>query len=200
MSGIDEILDMISAQQKQTEESMIQAARSKADRMLSEGNEKAEAAYKDYMDKAGAQLERDYENGCNSVDAEMKRRILACKVGLIDEALEKAVKKLKSLPDKEYFEMLSSLAEKHLRSGEAVIQLSAGDLKRVPADFEKGLSAKAEKLGGSVKLSREPADISDGFVLSYGLISENCSFGAIIEAEREEVRDIAARELFGQVS
>ena len=54
-----------------------------------------------------------------------------------------------------------------------------------------------EKNGGSVQLSKQPADIEDGFILSYGLISENCSFRAMMEAEKEDIRDTAARILFG---
>ena len=54
----------------------------------------------------------------------------------------------------------------------------------------------AEKNNGSIQLSKVPADIEDGFILSYGLISENCSFRAIIEAEKEDIRDTAARILF----
>ena len=119
---------------------------------------------------------------------------------LIDETVEAAVKKLDSLPDNEYFSVIEKLAVKRLSDGEGVLSLSSRDLKRVPADFMQKLSAAAQKKGGSVTLGKEPADIENGFVLTYGLIAENCSFRAIIEAEREGVRDTAARELFGQVS
>ena len=80
-----------------------------------------------------------------------------------------------------------------------MLSLSRRDLGRVPDSFIKELSAAAEKVGGSVKLDTEPADIENGFILTYGLISENCSFRAVVEAEREGVRDTAARVLFGQV-
>ena len=51
----------------------------------------------------------------------------------------------------------------------------------------------------NIKISEKPAEIENGFILTYGLISENCSFRAIIEAERDSLRDMAAAELFGQV-
>lgn len=199
MSGIDEILEMISNQQKETEDGIIKAAESKAAQIIKEGEAKAQTAYDDYIKKSKQRCERDYENKCNAADAEMKRKLLACKVELIDEAIEKTVAKLKALPEKEYFELLARLAGKHLRSGEGIISLSENDLKRVPSDFEEKLSEHAGEINGTVKLAKEAADIEDGFILSYGLISENCSFRGIIEAETEEVRDIAARELFGQV-
>ena len=199
MSGIDEILEMISNQQKETEEGIIKAAEIKAAQIIREGETKAQAAYDDYITKARQRSEREYENKCNAAEAEMKRKILACKVELVDEVIEKTIAKLKALPDKAYFDMLARIAGRHLRSGEGIISLGSNDLKRVPEDFEKKLSEHAAEINGTVKLAKEAADIEDGFILAYGLISENCSFRAIIEAETEEVRDIAARELFRQV-
>ena len=199
MAGLDEILNMISAQQKQTEDSIIKAAESKAQQIIKEGESKAQTAYDEYIRKAKLQQEREIENSRNSIDAEMKRRILSCKVEMIDTAIEKTIEKLKGLPDNEYFDLIVRLVGRHLQSGEGVITFGSGDLERLPADLEIRLKSEAEKVKGTVKVSSEPADIEDGFILSYGLISENCSFRSIIEAENEEVRDIAARELFRQV-
>lgn len=199
MAGLDEILNMISAQQKQTEDSIIKAAESKAQQIIKEGESKAQAAYDEYIRKAELQYEREYENNRNSIDAEMKRKVLSCKVELINTAIEKTIEKLRDLPDNEYFDLIARLAEKHFQAGSGTISFGSNDLKRLPSDLEQKLNDKAAVSGGSIKISSEPADIDDGFILSYGLISENCSFRSIIEAENEQIRDIAARELFGQV-
>ena len=196
MSGIDEILNIIDSQQKQTEENLVSAAEHKASAIIYDGNEKAEKAYEEHIKKMTEQLAHDYDNACSSADAAMKRRVLSRKIELIDETIEAALAKLDKLPAEEYFAVIGKLAAKRLRAGEGVLSLSKRDLDRVPADFIKKLSAEAEKLGGSVKLGSEPADIENGFILSYGLISENCSFRAVVEAEREGVRDTAARVLF----
>ena len=200
MAGLDEILDLIAAQQKQTEESMIKAAESRADVIKAEGQAKAEAAYKEHLEKAKAQIEKDYENTCASTDAEMKRKILGFKVSVIDDAIGKTVEKLRSLPEKDYFDLLLRLVQRHLQSDKGTISLCSRDLERMPSDFESRLDELARKAGGSICVSKEPADIEDGFILSYGLISENCSFSAILEAEKDGVRDTAARVLFGQVT
>ncbi|MBR5682289.1 MAG: H(+)-transporting ATPase [Ruminococcus sp.] len=197
MSGLDEILNLIEAQQKQTEDSLIKAAVNKANAIKAEGDKKAQKAYDDFMKKSTAQAEKDYENSCNSADAAMKRRILACKVELIDQAVEKTVSKLRELPDKEYFELIAKLTESHIQSGKGVISFGGKDIARLPADFESRLNDLAKKKGGEIALSKEAADIDDGFILTYGLISENCSFRSIIESEKEAVRDTAARVLFG---
>lgn len=200
MSGLDEILDIIAAQQKETESNIM----SSADKRVSEINEdarlRADKAYSDYMQRAKVKNELDFENSCSSVDASVKRRLLEYKVSRIDEAVELTLKKLRSLPEEEYFELLTKLISNKLRSGKGEISLSAGDLKRLPSDFKSIISEAAAKQGGTVELFEEPADITDGFILSYGNISENCSFEAMIEAERDWIRDTAAKALFGQVS
>lgn len=197
MSGLDEILNIIDEQRIQNEESIIGAANQKAAAIRSEGEQKAQKAYSEQLEKGQTDAKRDFVNACASVDSDMKRKVLDSKVKLIDSAIEATLERLAKLPEDEYFAMLKRLAEQKLRKGSGVISLNANDLKRLPADFETDIRSSAEKLGGTLEISKKPADISDGFILSYGLISENCSFRAIIESERDEVRDTAAAKLFG---
>lgn len=197
MSGLDEILNIIDEQRIQNEESIIGAANQKAAAIRSEGEHKAQKAYSEQLEKGQTDAKRDFVNACASVDSDMKRKVLDSKVKLIDSAIEATLERLAKLPEDEYFAMLKRLAEQKLRKGSGLISLSANDLKRLPADFETDIRSSAEKLGGTLEISKKPADISDGFILSYGLISENCSFRAIIESERDEVRDTAAAKLFG---
>lgn len=199
MSGLDEILNIIETQQKQDEDRIISSAKTIAGEIQAEADEKAQKAYNDYMKKAEAQHERDFENACSSAEAASKRKVLAAKVEMIDSVIENVVRRLKTLPDDRYFGLMEKLVQDHVRKGEGVLFFSENDLKRMPADFEKTVGSIAEKAGGTIKISSEAADISDGFILQYGLVSENCGFRAIIEAEKDEVRDTAARALFGQV-
>lgn len=199
MSGLDEILNIIETQQKQDEDRIISSAKTRAGEIQAEADEKAQKAHDDYMKKAKAQHERDFENACSSADVAAKRKILAEKVGMIDSVIENVVRKLKALPDDQYFGLMERLVKMHIRQGDGVIFFGKNDLKRIPADFENNINQLAEKAGGTVRISPDPADISDGFILKYGLVSENCGFYAMIEAEKDEVRDTAARALFGQV-
>ena len=196
MAGLDEILNMISAQQKQTEDSIIKAAETKAQQIIKEGESKAQTAYDEYIRKTTTQHERDYENNRNAIDAEMKRKILSCKVELINTAIEKTIQKLKNLPDKDYFDLIARLAEKHMQSGEGTISFGSSDLKRLPADLESRLNEKASASGGSIKISSESADIEDGFILKYGDIEMDCTLDALFAAYRDELRLKANALLF----
>ncbi len=197
MSGLEEILNIIGSQQKENENAIMSDAESKVREIEKEAEEKAEKAYSDYMKRASAKNARDYENACASVDSEMKRAVLEFKVGQLDNVFTEVMKKLNSLPADEYFSMLGRLIKKHLRSGSGVISLSRRDLDRLPNDFEQEISNAAVSAGGTAVISPESADIDDGFILRYGNISENCTFAAILDAEHDAVRDLAAKELFG---
>ena len=200
MAGLEDILNIIDSQQKETESRIMSSAESKVREINKDAAAKADKAYSDYMKKAEAENLRSFESSCVSVDAEMKRRILKCKVALIDEVIEKTLQKLRSQSDAEYFAMLEKLITRSIRKDDGTVSLSSKDLGRLPAGFEDKLKAKAAEIGGSIKIDTKPADIEDGFILTYGLISENCSFSAILETERESIKDLASTELFRQVS
>ena len=154
------------------------------------------AACADLLDRCG-KIAAAAEMPGTAVGVVVKRRILAEKLDIISEITERTLARLNALPAKDYFGLLIKMAEKKLRAEEGTISLGEADLKRIPADFEQSLKAAAEKVGGTVTLSHTPVDIEDGFILTYGLISENCSFRAIIEAEKDGIRDTAAQALFG---
>ncbi len=196
MSGLDEILNIINQQQKQTENNIIRMAEEKARGIESEGDAKAAKAYNDYMKKASAKAETDYKNACNSADAEMKRKILKCRVEIINSAIENIIEKLDGLPESDYFEMILKIAKRKLHKGNGIIYFGENDLKRLPSDFSEKLTAIASEVGGTVTVLDRTAEINDGFILEYGLISENCSFRAIIESEKDGIRDTLAKELF----
>ena len=196
MAGIDDILNMIELQQQQTENTIVTAANRKAASIAQESKENAENAFNDSLKSSKERLAQSYDNAIASIDAEMKRKVLACKVQCIDTVIEKTLQKLDKLPDKEYFGVLEKILANKLRTGDGVLSLSKRDLARA-GDFGKKAADLARKAGGTVKLSDTAADIENGFILTYGLISENCSFRAIMEAEREDVRDTAAKALFG---
>ncbi|MDE5937059.1 MAG: V-type ATP synthase subunit E [Ruminococcus sp.] len=193
MAGIENILGIISSQQKQTENNIISVAEKRADVVIADGNEKAEKEYSEYRKKSEKQLALDYDNAVSSVDAEMRRNILACKIHCIDAVIEKTLERLDIMPADEYFDILEKLLVQRADKSKGLLYLSQRDLSRITDDFEKAVKNL------NIKISENPADIENGFILTYGLISENCSFRAIIEAERDSIRDMAADALFGQV-
>lgn len=198
MTGIDSILNIISNQQKTIENDIIRSAEEKALNIESDGDLKAETAYNEYIKKSLEKAEIDYKNACNSIDSENKRKILRCRVQLIETAIKKITDKLSELPDEEYFEIINRIVLQKIHSGDGKIYFRKKDLARLPTDFSERLSTNAQKINGTIKISETPADIENGFILVYGRISENCTFTEILESQKDKVRDILANELFGR--
>lgn len=196
MPGLDKILSTIEDQARESAESIVRQAEQKSASIRSEGDKQAQSAYNDIMEKCRKNCGFKYAGACNSIDSEMKRELLRCKIQCIDKAAETALEKLSSLPDGEYFAVIIRLAEKYMRKGSGVMYFGKKDLSRLPSGFEKSLNVLAETRGSTIEISPEPADIADGFILRYGNISENCSFRAIAEAEKNNIRDTAAAVLF----
>lgn len=196
MSGLDQILDMIESQGKQNADALIRSAEQKAEKIRLEGEAKANEEFDRQIERFRSDCDMAYRNACSSADAAARRELLACKVAYIDKAIQTAIERTADLPDSEYFGILIRLLGKHIRKGKGILQLSAKDLKRLPADFERNIHLLAESENSEIELLAEPADIENGFILSYGLISENCSFDSIAESEKNEIRDIAAAVLF----
>lgn len=200
MAGIENILELISARQQESENAIISAAQRKAEIIMAEGNSAAQKEYEDYMKKSRIRHEQDLANAESSIDSSMRRKQLEYKVKAVENIIEKTLKKLDELPTDEYFGILEKLLRHRIQNGSGVLYLCSRDLKRVTDKFKNSVTDIAEKAGGSVEISTKSADIENGFVLTYGLISENCSFRDIIESERDAVRDTAAKALFGQVT
>ena len=194
MSGIDSILNVIESQQKQTEINIIRTAQEKASAIEADGDQKAESAYNDYMKKSLIKAETDFRNACNSVDAGNRRKILECKVEIINNTIENIITRLESLPDGEYFNMILRLVRKRLHDGAGEMFFSKKDLERLPDEFQGKIS---EISCNKVRISDIPVDIDNGFILKYGLVSENCTFREIIESGNDRIRDILAGILFG---
>ncbi|MDE6834083.1 MAG: H(+)-transporting ATPase [Ruminococcus sp.] len=194
MSGIDSIINIIDSRGRQNENNIIRTAEEKALAIEEDGDQKAETAYNEYMKKSLAKAETSFRNACNSVDAGNRRKLLECKVEIINTAIENIINRLENLPDGEYFDMILRLAGKRLHTGAGEMFFSKKDLARLPENFHGKIS---EISGNKVKISDIPADIDNGFILKYGLISENCNFREIIESEKDRIRDILAGILFG---
>lgn len=196
MPGLDKILSTIEEQGKRQADAIIKDAEKRADVILSESKSAAEDAYNDCLIGCRKQCEHDYSAARSSAEAELKRELLALKIKCIDSVIENALNRINEMQDDEYFSAVLKMVSDHMRSGCGIIHFSARDLKRLPSGFEKNLNLLASLDNSSVTISNIPADIENGFILSYGNISENCSFRAIAEAERDTLRDKVADVLF----
>ena len=186
MTGLDKIInriaqdaiksaEIIEKQGKQEAEDIAEAALIEGRQKAIEIKEAADARYEDIINRAKS-----------AAELEKRRRILKEKHNIIKRMIEQVHTDMLNMPAEEYFAYILKMVEKHALSQKGEIAFSKVDKKRLPQNFRIDLE-KASK--GTLKLSRETRDIDGGFVLIYGGIEENCSFGAIFDSVADELQD-----------
>ncbi|MBO6147178.1 MAG: V-type ATP synthase subunit E [Lachnospiraceae bacterium] len=195
MAGLDKILDSIKAESDEAVAKRINNAKAEAEALKKE----AEASVKDecaQIEARGRRQADDTISRAESAAALLKRKaVLAEKQAIIAEVFDEAEQKLTALPEDRYFDTIMKIAVKNALPEDGRIIFSAADRKRLPSGFESSLNGRLSK--GSLKVSDETIDTTGGFVLSYGGIEQNCTFKALIDAEREKLTDKVTKVLFG---
>lgn len=195
-TGLDLMLQQIREDADATAGKIMEEAREQEQEILAQAEQDIMAIHQENEEKISA-METLSEQKARSCAERKKRQIyLETRHEIISDVLERAKESLLHMDTEEYFSYLEKLLEKNIRAEEGIIRLNAADLKRVPEDFTRNVSALAKQTGGSLKLGQEPVDISGGFILIYGGIEENCSFESIFHAKREVLADELNQFLF----
>ena len=71
------------------------------------------------------------------------------------------------------------------------------DDERITSDFKNKIHDIAEKNNGSITIKSDRSDVTDGFVLVYGDIEQNCKIKALFDANIDKLKDIANKKMFG---
>ncbi|MGP1361699.1 MAG: V-type ATP synthase subunit E [Candidatus Fimenecus sp.] len=194
MSGLDKIISDITEQSKLRSDELLRTSREEAERLLSESHQKALAEKEQRQKKLDEKLSVLENNSRASARLASSKIILTAKHEAAAEMLCKAVAIIDGLSKKEYFEIIKKLILKNARKGEdGIIRFSKTDSKRLPQNF---LESIEKNLDGAKLTLGKPADINDGFILSYGLVDVNCTFDAVTSDKSDEINDGLNKILF----
>lgn len=114
--------------------------------------------------------------------------VLSTKRGEIERVLGEAVERINSMPDREYFTFLASIAEKSGCKGE--IYLSKRDSRRDISLFKEALADTG------IALSEGYVDINGGFILKCGNIEITAEPSALVRDRMSELVDCVNDILF----
>lgn len=193
MTGLDKIIEQITSQAEKTSADILQKAQAQADEIIAQA-EKDGAESAQRIIANGEEKYKDIIARGESAAALYKRKeLLSAKQQIISDMLNNAKSYLLSLPDKEYFELLLSMIEKHATGETGEIAFNKKDLARLPDRYEESVKAASES---SLTISKTPVKVDGGFVLIYGGIEENCSFDALFSASYEQLSDEVHSFLF----
>lgn len=195
MSGLERILEKIKADADAAVESILSDADKQANVLLEQGNADAERQYEALLQSTKADCAAKAEAARSAAEAQERQALLAARGAEIDRVIQQAMQVLNELPDGEYFDRLLLLIKRFAQPGkDGVVLFGEKDLARLPSDWMK--RANDILPNGTLTLSEKPAPISNGFLIRYGEIEQNCTFDALLEDNRDRIRDRINELLF----
>lgn len=192
MTGLDKIIEKIrSESQLRCDEAIANAE--KAARQIEQNAEEQIESEREAADTASDEAAKAVVyHALASIEQQKKQAILKAKIQAINSAIDAAQEALLSLTPAKYFAAMLSLAKANAQGGEGIIKFNKKDLKRLPAGFLKQLAAQLPE----IKLSDEPVDIENGFIMVYGDIEINCTIDALIYEKRDELMELVNSIVF----
>lgn len=196
MTGLEKIINKIMDESNANCESIIAKANADAKAILDQAKKQGKKAEEEIIAKANAEAENIAMKAQSGAQLKYSKDLLAAKIDIINSTLGKAKESLKAMPEKEYFDAVTKLAVQSVKSGEGAMLLSDADLKRMPSGFEADVNKALSSKGAKLTVSKKPADIESGFILVYGDVEINCTFDALLEAYRDELKDKVCEIIF----
>lgn len=194
MTGLEKIISQIEHESNERCLEIKNKAQAEAQKIIDEANADAQVLVENEKAETAKRVENINQSAVSTAELTKSRTVLAAKLRIIDETLNRSLDFIKSVPNKEYFEILKDLISKNVRPGEGELHLSKSDTEKLPSNFVDSINNSLRK-AYKIKLGK-PAEIDSGFVLSYGDIDINCSFDAIAAEKRDELRDTLNSLLF----
>ena len=193
MTGLEKILSQIEYESNDRCRAIIEDANKKAQVIIASAETEAEAIMESSAQEAAKRVETINQNAISSAELGKNKKLLKAKLEIIDDILEKSLDAIKKLPAEEYFDIIKALILSNAKSGEGVLRLSEKDTRALPANF---IAAVNKELENKTVVLGDAINIDAGFVLVYGDIAINCSFDAIAQEKRDELRDALNGLLF----
>lgn len=138
-------------------------------------------------------LEYDLKKKIDVAKLESKRKILSEKRILLDAFFKKVEENIVNVSKDQYLLFIKKLIIKDAPKVNAFVFLNMKDLERFKKELEEFLK---QEFKGSLKLSKEPADIKGGVIIKSEEFEIDDSIEAIIEEFKENNEIEIAKALF----
>lgn len=187
MAGLNKIIERIAQDSAAKCDGIIFEAQNEANKIKEAAAVKANTDKEAIIAEANKEAKAIVDMAESGAQLEGKKVLLATRVEIIDKAIDAASAELNEMPEDEYFAAIYALVRNYAQAEDGQMLLSEKDLGRLPSDFEDKINAELND--GKITVVKDPADISNGFILVYGDIEINCTFDALIAEQRDDIKD-----------
>lgn len=198
MAGLEKILDAIKSETELNCNRIAEEAKNETSKLLEEAKINIEKEDKRFKSQTESMVELLKEKGKSAAESEKNKIILQEKQKIIQQTIDEAKEKLRSLATDKYFDIIEKLVLDNAHQNEGDMFLSSDDYDRVPDGFIDQLNSKLEKnKKGRLTMKKSSGEIKDGVMLKYGEIQENLSIDSIFADKKEMLEDKINASLFG---
>lgn len=189
MTGLEKIVSQILDDANKEAETILAKAAAQSAAILKKAQEDCGKMEEDCSRRSEETKKAYMERIHSSAQLKKRQAILLAKQQVISDMLDKAYDRLLNMEDSQYFSLVEKMVDRFALAKSGEICFSNKDLGRMPADFEEKIRKAAARRGGELSLSKKSCPIDGGFILVYGGVEENCSFKALLNAQRDELSD-----------
>lgn len=194
MKGKEAIVARILSDAQTEADEIIKEAEAKAKETVSRHQSQAREMIEAFSGDIEAKSKEIRERRISVGRLDMRKKMLAAKQDLIDDAFTEALSKVKEMPDQEYRELIDGLVIASAGGVDEEIIFSENDSHKLGEAFVKELNGKLSE--GSLTLGAPGSDFEMGFILRRGGRETNCTMAAVLKSIREQIEPEVAARLF----
>lgn len=198
MNGIEKITGRIAVDADAQAKALLDQAKKQAAEITAGYQALAESQYAETVAKGKADAADRVERLGGVAQLEARKRRLAAKQELLEQAFDLALEKLLALPEDQYVDLLAKLAADGCTTGREALVLSVADRPRYGKRVVTQANARLEAAGKTalLTLSEESRDFRGGLYIQDGNVENNCTFPTIVRMLREQMAGEVAKLLF----
>lgn len=129
----------------------------------------------------------------SAAELQGRKMMLSAKQEAIRKSFQKALEKLKSMPEEEYIDFLTNQITK-VPYADGMIILNKSDREKIGEKLIKSVNDKSKS--DKFSLSSETSNSTGGFIFRSGSVEVNSTFETILDSVKDELTNEVANALF----
>ena len=186
---------------------ITQEAQAEIDRTLADAREQAAQITARYQAQADteaqslaarnekAAAERE-ERLVSVAQMEARKVTLAAKQEMVEQVYQRALEKLRAMPQEQYTAVLAALLVQASSTGAEEVVFSPEDQAKAGKAAVDKANEQLPKGAAGLTVSKETRPIAGGFILKDNNVEVNCTFDTLVRLQRAETAGAVAKKLF----
>lgn len=187
--GKQEIIERILSEAEAEAAEILRSANVRAEEIIAAANARAASERAGVVEEAGARAKRISDGKAASARLDSAKILLAEKRRVIDEIYARALNRLLKMKEAEALKFLEKLLLSHAEEGDEIVFAKN-------FAYAKGAAALPVIKERKLKISGDFAEIEGGCILRGKLCDKDLSYGALLNADKDEYQAEIAAKLF----